>query len=182
MKAFFGKLFGGGDKKEKDVVDIVGDVLQTIVDLSKLNIGFDVVQEENELKVDFYGEDEALLTEKEGILLDSFQLYLKRVLQHQLPDVNMNLVVDCDGFRESTNQSLIDLAEKLKGIAVSKGKPVYFRALPPRDRKVVHQYLAEDGRVKSRSVGDGLYKKIKIFPVKNETTPTRESASTTANS
>ena len=59
---------------------------------------------------------------------------------------------------------------------MSKGKPVYFRALPPRDRKVVHQYLAEDGRVKSRSIGDGLYKKIKIFPVKNESAPMKESS------
>ncbi len=180
MKAFLGKLFGGGDKKERDVVDVVGDVLQTIVDLSKLNIGFDVVREEDELKVDFYGEDEALLTEKEGLLLDSFQLYLKRVVQHQMPDDNVNLVVDCDGFRESVNQSLIELAEKLKGIAVNKGKPVYFRALPPRDRKIVHQYLAEDGRVKSRSVGDGLYKKIKIFPVKSEAAATARETSSPA--
>lgn len=61
---------------------------------------------------------------------------------------------------------MIELADKLKEIALTKGKPVYFRALPPKDRKVVHQYLAEDGRVKSRSVGDGHFKKIKIFPLK----------------
>ena len=59
---------------------------------------------------------------------------------------------------------MITLAEKLKGIAVSKKKSVYFRALPPKERKIVHQYLADDDRVKSRSIGDGLYKKIKIYP------------------
>jgi spoIIIJ-associated protein len=56
------------------------------------------------------------------------------------------------------------LADKLKGIAIDKGKSVYFRALPPKDRKLIHQYLAEDGRVKSRSVGEGHFKKIKIYP------------------
>ncbi|MCB0390941.1 MAG: hypothetical protein KDD58_06615 [Bdellovibrionales bacterium] len=173
MKSFLGKFFGGSSskrEKEKDVVNLVGDVLQTIVDLSKMDISFDVVREEDYVKVEFYGEDEELLTSKEGQLLDSYQLYLKRVLQHQMPEEKVSLIVDCCGFRESANQSLIDLAEKLKSIAMSKGKPVYFRALPPRDRKVVHQYLAEDGRVKSRSIGDGLYKKIKIFPVKNDST------------
>ena len=59
-----------------------------------------------------------------------------------------------------------DEFEKLKNVAVEKGKPVYFRALPPRDRKLIHQFLAEDGRVKSRSVGEGVFKKIKIFPIK----------------
>ncbi|MCB0415883.1 MAG: hypothetical protein KDD50_16215, partial [Bdellovibrionales bacterium] len=71
-----------------------------------------------------------------------------------------------DGFRQEANDELIKLAEKLKGIALKKKKSVYFRALPPKDRKIIHQYLAEDGRVKSQSVGDGLYKKIKIFPKK----------------
>ena len=62
----------------------------------------------------------------------------------------------------------MDLADKLKGIALEKGKSVYFRALPPKDRKVIHQYLANDQRVKSRSIGDGLFKKIKIYPVKGQ--------------
>ncbi len=180
MKAFFGKLFGSSEKKEKDLVDIVGDVLQTIVDLSNLNIAFDVEREEDKVTVDFYGEDEELIVAKEGQLLDSFQLYLKRVVQHQLPDERISLIVDCDGFREAAKKSLIDLAEKLKGIAVNKGKPVYFRALPPRDRKVVHQYLAEDGKVKSRSVGEGLYKKIKIFPVKSDNNTFRNSSDRTS--
>ena len=60
----------------------------------------------------------------------------------------------------------MDLADRLKGIVLSKSKPVYIRALPPKDRKVIHQYLAEDSRVKSRSVGEGHYKKIKIYPTK----------------
>jgi spoIIIJ-associated protein len=59
---------------------------------------------------------------------------------------------------------LIELAEKLKGIVIDKGRSVYVRALMPKDRKIVHQYLAGDERVKSKSIGDGLYKKIKIFP------------------
>ncbi|MCB9027173.1 MAG: hypothetical protein H6625_12695 [Bdellovibrionaceae bacterium] len=174
MKAFFSRIFGGTNKKEKDVVNLVGDVLQTIIDLSKMDLSFDVVREEDFVRVELYGEDEELLTSKEGQLLDSYQLYLKRVVQHQFSEEKITLLVDCCGFRENANQSLIDLAEKLKSIAVSKGRPVYFRALPPRDRKVVHQYLAEDGRVKSRSIGDGLYKKIKIFPVKNENQPVKE--------
>ena len=170
MKKLISKLFGGSNSKEElDSLDLVGDVLQTIVDKSGLTLSFDIEKDEdtNTLTVEIFGEEEALLTAKDGQLLDAFQLYLKRVVQHQMPEESVRIIVDCDGYREQANQSLIDLAEKLKGIAVSRGKPVYFRALPPRDRKVIHQYLAEDGRVKSRSVGDGLYKKIKIFPVKN---------------
>jgi spoIIIJ-associated protein len=74
--------------------------------------------------------------------------------------------VDCNGYREESEAALIERAEHLKKIAIEQGKSVYYRALPPKERKVVHQYLAQDGRVKSRSLGDGLYKKIKIYPAK----------------
>lgn len=120
------------------------------------------------MTVEITGADEALLTEKEGALLDAFQLFIKRVLQHQLPDARVNVNFDCKNFREESNKSLVELAEKLKEKALEQGRSVYLRALPPKDRKIVHQYLANDERVRSRSVGDGLYKKIKIYPVKNQ--------------
>jgi spoIIIJ-associated protein len=66
-------------------------------------------------------------------------------------------------------------------VAVERGKPVYFRALTPKDRKTVHQYLAQDGRVKSRSVGEGLYKKIKIYPNKGEDSVESESGASVTN-
>ena len=138
-----------------------------LIRLSGLELSFEVEETEDEVVLDIFGDDEELLLAKEGQLLDAFQLYLKRVLQHQMPDVNVNLVVDCDGFREDADKALIELAEKLRDVALEKGKSVYFRALSPKDRKVVHQFLAEDSRVKSRSIGEGHFKKIKIFPVKS---------------
>ncbi len=74
--------------------------------------------------------------------------------------------VDSNDFREKSNQTLVELAEKLKEVAIERGKSVYFRALPPKDRKVIHQYLAQDERVRSKSIGEGLFKKIKIYPIK----------------
>ena len=141
--------------------------MDELIEVAGFRLQYDVeMSANNEITVELSGEDEELLINKEAQLLDAIQLFVKRALQHQMTEHRCTVVVDSNGFREEANQGLIDLAEKLKGIAVSKGKPVYFRALPPRDRKVIHQYLAEDGLVKSRSIGDGLYKKIKIFPVK----------------
>lgn len=175
MSGFLSKLFGGkkksADQSEAEV--IIQGTLEGLFERAGLEIQFDVKQapggmdDTQEFAVDLFGNDEELLTEKEGALLDSIQLLLKRILQHQLPDARVNVTFDCNGFRAEANKSLVELAEKLKEIALEKGKSVYFRALPPKDRKVIHQYLANDSRVKSRSVGEGLYKKIKIFPVKN---------------
>ncbi len=170
MTGFFGKLFGKKSNEESSQVNLIEDVLSGLFEVSNLNFNFDVSQSENKeiMFVEIYGDDEELLREREGQLLDAIQLFLTRVMQHQMKDERVTIQVDNAGFREQANQELTELAEKLKNVALEKGKPVYFRALPPRDRKVIHQYLAEDGRVKSRSIGEGLFKKIKIYPVKSE--------------
>ncbi len=166
MTGLFGKLFGKKAKADGPV-GIVEDIMTNIIKLSGLELSFDSkTLEDGTIHLDVYGKDEELLTGKEGQLLDAFQLYIRRALQHQMPEDNINVNIDCANFREQADAALIALAEKLKDIALTKGKSVYFRALPPKDRKVIHQYLAEDGRVKSRSIGDGHFKKIKIYPAK----------------
>jgi len=169
MTGFFGKLFGKkeGSSAAGTPAGLVEEVLKELFDLAQLDFDFDVLQDKDDPKyitVEIYGGDEELLRTREGQLLDAIQLFLTRVVQNQLREEQVTIYVDNAGYREQANQELTELAEKLKNIALDKGKPVYFRALPPRDRKVIHQYLAEDGRVKSRSVGEGLYKKIKIYP------------------
>jgi spoIIIJ-associated protein len=182
MTGFFSKLFGGGKKKDESSVSgrsqasassavaLVEDVMQGLIERANLDLSIDVRSsqgsESEEVTVEISGADEVFLTEKEGALLDAFQLFIKRVLQHQLPDARVNVSFDSNGFREESNKSLVELAERLKEKALEQGRSVYLRALPPKDRKIVHQYLAGDERVRSRSVGDGLYKKIKIYPVK----------------
>jgi spoIIIJ-associated protein len=188
MTGFFSKLFGGKKKtggNASNTVELVEEILGGLFDKAgfelKFNVRTDGGAETEEITVELSGSDEELLTEKEGGLLDALQLFIKRVTQHQLPDARVNVSFDCNGFREESNRELVELAEKLRDKALEQGRSVYLRALPPKDRKIVHQYLANDERVRSRSVGDGLYKKIKIYPVKNgaRDTAREEDAQTT---
>jgi len=161
---FLSKIFGSGKKSEIETT--LEEVLQSVLTKSGLDLSFDIKSSDDgkEVLFDLYGEDEEQAKDREGMLLDSLQLFLRRVLQHKFPEQRVSVIVDCDSFREDADQALIDLAEKLKGICLKKKKPVYFRAFPPRERKIIHQHLSEDDSVKSKSVGDGLYKKIKVFP------------------
>lgn len=168
MAGFFSKLFGSG--KKDDLESVVEATLNGILEKGNFDLSYELnlskKEEITEVKIDFSGGDEALLKDYKGQLLDAIQLIVKRVTQHHFSDLQTNIIVDCGGFREESEAALIERAEHLKTIAIEQGKSVYYRALPPKERKVVHQYLAQDGRVKSRSLGDGLYKKIKIYPAK----------------
>lgn len=171
----FSKLFGG---KKEDLDSVVEATLTGILEKGNFDLSYNLTvnkkDDMTDIKIDFSGADEALLKDYKGQLMDAIQLIIKRVTQHNFPDVQTNIQVDCGGFREESEAALIERAEHLKTIAIEQGKSVYYRALPPKERKVVHQYLAQDARVKSRSLGDGLYKKIKIFPAKNQATEASE--------
>jgi spoIIIJ-associated protein len=172
MAGFFSKLFGGKSKSSGGEVEtLVSNTLAGIIERGNFDLTYNISFEksgdtEAVLAIEFSGGDEEMLKDKKGQMLDAFQLFLKRVVQHNFPEDKTNITVDCGGYRDESSALLIERAENLKTIAIEQGKSVYYRALPPKDRKVVHQYLAQDPRVKSRSLGEGLYKKIKIYPAK----------------
>lgn len=172
MAGFFSKLFGA--KKLSGVATaytLAENAMSGLIEKGKFDLKFAMSTQgegdNEEISFNIEGADAVLLTEKEGALLDSIQMFIKRVIQHQLPESRVSLQFDCNGYREEANKSLVELAEKLRDRALEQGRSVYLRALHPKDRKVVHQFLASDERVRSRSVGEGLFKKIKIYPVKN---------------
>lgn len=177
---FFKKLFGGGKSKETNGIEgLVRENLEGLLERAGFDLSYDVrVDQEDHggqtISIDLSGADEELIKDRKGQVIDAFQLYLKRVVQHHFPEDKSSVVVDCGGYREETEAALIERAESLKEIAIEQGKSVYYRALPPKDRKIVHQYLAKDPRVKSRSLGEGLYKKIKIYPAKQPMTEAPE--------
>jgi len=166
-----GKLFGGGDKKAKNPKNLIEQLLNGLIEKGGFDFSFDVKeadeQDSEAYKVNFYGNDEDMLTNKDGMLLEAIQLFLKRALQHNYPDNPVNVMCDSNDYRTRENENLEAMIDKLKQKVLAQGRPVYVKALPPKERRVVHQFLSKDERVKSRSIGDGHYKKIKIYTASN---------------
>ena len=165
------RLFGksdssGGYKNPKHCIE---EVFNGLIEKAGLDLSFDIEkdkeQEVETYKVNLYGTDEQMLINKDGMLLEAFQLFIKRVLQHNFAETPVNILCDSNNFRSEENATLEGMIEKLKEKALAQGRPVYVKALPPKERRVVHQFLAKDDRVKSKSIGDGHFKKIKIFAV-----------------
>lgn len=174
MTGFFSKLFGGkastSSSAATKAVGMVEETISGVIERSGLGLDFEASSRMNgdfeEVTVEFTGPDADMLKEENGELLESFQLFAKRVLQHKLPDARVEVIADVDGFREKATQSLVDLTDKLKDKCLQSGKSQYMRPLAPKDRKTVHQHLAGDERVRSRSIGEGHFKKVKIYPAK----------------
>ncbi len=159
----FKKLFKGKEKKPSVLVE---QILQDLLEKGGFLLSVEIREiNGEEIFVDIFGEDEGLLKTKEGRLLLALQTYLNRVVQHHFFGQSVFVRLDSGNFFEEKEQRLLDLADKLKQKALSTGRPVYIKkALSPFQRRKVHQFLTEDGEVRTSSVGEGFYKNICITP------------------
>jgi len=75
--------------------------------------------------------------------------------------------IDVEGYLEAKRDRLQKLAERLSIKVKLSGKPVTAGQMNSHDRRIIHLALKEDTDVRTQSVGDGLYRKLMIFPGKS---------------
>ncbi len=108
------------------------------------------------------GEHEEVLIGNEGRTLDSLQYLLRKMMSRRLPD-RMMLSLDVGNYREQRAADLKERALELADQVKADGKTQAIAALNPSERRVVHLVLQEDKAIRSRSVGEGLFKKVLIY-------------------
>ena len=121
-----------------------------------------VMFEDNTVHCTITGPHEAHIVGPEGRTLDSLQYLLRKMVTRHLPDKIM-LSLNAGDFRERRTEELKLRAIELAAQVKADGKTQAIPALNPSERRVVHMALQEDKGVRSRSVGEGLFKKVLIY-------------------
>lgn len=117
---------------------------------------------DNAVQCHISGEYEEQIVGPEGRTLDSLQYLLRKMLSLVLPD-RMNVAIDVGNFRERRMAELTQMAISLAEQVKVDGKTQSIPALNPSERRVVHVALQDDKGIRSRSVGEGLFKKVLIY-------------------
>ena len=68
--------------------------------------------------------------------------------------------VDAGDYRASRRQELEALALRLAGEVKNSGRSRTVPALNPAERRIIHMAIQDDRAIRSRSVGEGIFKKI----------------------
>ena len=143
--------------------EILTDILQKMGETCTIQ----GVQELNQVNLVIEGEDAGLLIGKQGQTLEALQYLVTKILSKQTKR-KPRVVIDIESYRERHKQSLIELALKQGEKAKRIGKPVTLNPMNAHDRRIVHLALQQDKEIKTKSRGEGLYKKIIIYPAKRK--------------
>jgi spoIIIJ-associated protein len=99
---------------------------------------------------------------EEGRTLDSLQYLLRKMFSKKF-SFKIILNLDAGDFRANRLQNLTDLSLKYAVEVKETGKTRAIPSLNPSERRVVHMALQNDKDIRSRSVGEGLFKKVLIY-------------------
>jgi spoIIIJ-associated protein len=113
--------------------------------------------------LDAHGEESGLVIGKKGATLDALQYLINRIVSKK-PGDGPGVVVDAEGYRGRREDSLTDLAQRLAEKAVKTGRPVPVEPMNPHDRRIIHVALKEHDGVTTESEGEGLFRRVVIFP------------------
>ena len=83
--------------------------------------------------------------------------------EHLGRDARGNVVVDIGGFKKKRQSQLIGVADKLGDTAKKLGKSMTIAGLDKYERRVIHQRLADEDGVDTDSVGDGIFRKLRVL-------------------
>ncbi len=107
-------------------------------------------------------EHQELLTSQDGRVLDSLQYLLRKIIAKKISG-RIQLNIDVGNYREKRYLELKELAVQYSTQVKEDGKTQVIPSLNPSERRVVHVALQDDPDIRSRSVGDGLFKKVLIY-------------------
>jgi spoIIIJ-associated protein len=122
-----------------------------------------LIREDNTLEITSDGS--GLIIGKRGQTLDALQLILRRII-NKGSEAPVRINLDFEGYRKRHIEYLKDIAIKMGQEARHTGRSVSLEKMNPYDRRIIHITLKNDTRVGTKSVGEGAYKKVMIFPKK----------------
>lgn len=106
--------------------------------LEKMNLEFEVelikVKEKNYI-VNLVGKDNAIIIGQKGKTLNSFEYLLNSMIK------DCRIEVDVEKFKEKRNETLRSLAKKMAEKVLKTNKTVRLNAMPPRERKIIHEVV-----------------------------------------
>lgn len=156
---------------ELDQEKLVGVVKEAITNLITPIVGelgrLDIKVEENRVLVKVESEDSGLLIGREGQHLAAIQYLLARIITTKM-QVQVRIQLDTGDYHQRQDERMQSLAFMLADRLRKTGRSQSTRPMSAYQRRVIHLALQDEPDVQTRSVGDGVMKRVIIMKKRND--------------
>jgi spoIIIJ-associated protein len=147
---------------EKDAVQVVTEILDTLLGLLGVTGKVEVLSDEIPLALDITGDDLGILIGRRGQTLGCLEYITKLIVVGRLK-AWLPLTVDVGGYKKRRRDSLQRLALYLAEQVQSRRRAITMEPMPADERRIVHLTLADNPDVTTQSIGEGESRKVVIL-------------------
>ncbi len=122
------------------------------------------------VRIELQGPDAGRIIGRHGATLQALQYLVARIVG-QRASRHVRVKVDVEGYRVRRENSLRALAQRVADQVVRERRAIELEPMNPEERRVVHLALADDGDVRTESVGEGMDRRVCIVPADDEPPP-----------
>lgn len=146
---------------ERKVIAFLEKLIEKMGYSGKVTINF---RKDQKLGLDIESDSSSILIGRKGKNLDALQL-LVNVYAGNL-DEDLKVVIDSENYRMRHEELIVRNAVKAAEYVKRSGRSKLLEPMNPFERRLVHTALNDFDGVDTKSEGDGLYKQVRIVPVK----------------
>ena len=158
-------MSAASERDRRDPEAALAALLNDVAGALGLAVDVDVDVEENGVIVGtFEGEDVGLLIGRRGQTIDAIQHLAQRIV-FRSPADGRRISVDAGGYRRRRHEALCREADEAAEEAIRLDERVEFEAMPPSERRVLHEHLRDRGDVRTHSEGEEPERYLVVEPI-----------------
>jgi spoIIIJ-associated protein len=151
------------EQVESDFSKKTCDVIKRILDLMEIKSEVEEIKEDEEiLLVRINSQSSGLVIGKQGKNLEALQ-FLINVIANKNREKSKKILLDIEGYRNKKEEAIKRLALRTASIVRKTRKARLLDPMNPFERRLVHLTLQNFSDIETKSEGEGIYKKVKIF-------------------
>jgi spoIIIJ-associated protein len=155
----------GAASSAEGPVSLGRDVIKRLADFITSDAEVEVVKNGDKIQYNISGGNTAMLIGKRGQTLEAMQYLAEKIVNKQ-HEKRVRIQIDIEGYLKNRRERLESLALRLGEKAKRTGKSVTVGQFNAHERRIIHMVLKEEEGLRTQSMGEGYYRKIKIFPKK----------------
>jgi spoIIIJ-associated protein len=148
-------------------------ILQNILTRMGIEAQIEGVERNGHMYLDIATNDSGLLIGRRGQTIDALQYLVNRLVSKEAGEPG-RVTLDIAHYQERREHHLKRLAQRLAARVKTTGQTAVLAPLNARDRRIIHQALQEDGKVRTSSKGEGELRQVLISPHRMEQSQSRE--------
>lgn len=156
-----GQVLEPENDNERKIVSFLETLISKMGYEGKVTINF---RKDSKIGLDIDSPSSSILIGRKGKNLDAIQLLVN--VYAGILDEDLKIVIDSENYRMRHEELIVRNAYKAAEYVKKSGRSKLLEPMNPFERRLVHTALNEVDGVDTKSEGEGLYKQVRIIPVK----------------